>query len=197
MIDNSAIGQGVNTFYLGLIVGKDDGSFHFTGFFLENRTSLRMALTDNNRNSFLDDTCFLGSNLGERISKELGMVKTDIGNDRDEWGNDVSTVETSSETNLNNCNVNASILKIFESHCRSHLKKRRVERFKERTLFFYEINHIILTDRIAVNTNTFTEINEMGGRVKSHPITTFLENGCDGMRDTAFTIGSCHMDGGK
>jgi len=90
------------------------------------------------------------------------VVETDIGDNRDEWGDDVGTVKTTTQAHLNNSNVDTTILEVFEGHCGGYLEERGMQGFEERTLLLDEIDHIILTQWFPVYTDALTEIHQMG-----------------------------------
>ena len=64
---------------LVLILGKYDGRVVLNGNRLENHTCLGCGLANNYGHILLDNTCFLHSNLLERIAQELRVVHADIG----------------------------------------------------------------------------------------------------------------------
>ena len=70
------------TVYLRMILSKDDWRIHLTCLLFKDRTGFLICLTDDDRNTSFDNTCLLGSNLSECVTKHLSVVKTDICDDR-------------------------------------------------------------------------------------------------------------------
>ena len=59
-----------------------------------------MILSYNYWNARLYNSCFLAGYLCECITKELCVVKADVGDDRKDGGYDVGTIESSSKSNF-------------------------------------------------------------------------------------------------
>lgn len=64
-----------------------------------------MILSYNHWNVRLYNSCFLAGYLCECITKELCVVKADVGDDRKDGGYDVGTIESSSKSNFDNSNI--------------------------------------------------------------------------------------------
>ena len=76
-----------------------------------------------------------------------------------------------------------------------------MQRLEKVTLFFYETYYILFRYRLSVYTDTFAEVYQVRGSVKSHTIPGFLQyggqNGIKHRRYGAFAVGSRHMDGAE
>ena len=77
------------------------------------------------------------------------MVETDVGNDRDEWGNDVGAVQTSAKAYFYDGNVYLHITEVLKGQGCGDFKERRVQRLKERALFIYKVYHDMMFFRFA------------------------------------------------
>ena len=70
-----------------------------------------------------------------------------------------------------------------------------MEVLKKRTLFLNKINDIPFADHLAIYPDSFSEIKQVGGCVKSNLIAGFLKYGCQNVRAGTLAIGSCYMYG--
>ena len=62
-------------------------------------------------------------------------------------------------------------------------------------MIFYKIDNILLADRHSIDADSFTEIYQVRGGVKTYFVTGRLEDGCQCVRARTLSVGSCYMDG--
>ena len=65
-----------------------------------------------------------------------------VGDDAQIGADDVSTVQSSAQTYLDDGHVYLFICKVTESHGGGQFEERRVERFEEGPFLFYEVHDI-------------------------------------------------------
>ena len=111
--------------------------------------------------------------------------------------NDVCAVQPAAQPDFNDGCIHFFIGKITEGHGGGQLEERRVQRLEKVTLFFYETYYILFRYRLSVYTDTFAEVHQVGGSVKSHTIPGFLQYGGQRVRTGTFAVGSRHMDGAE
>ena len=177
MVENGAVRLRLGTQHLLLVLSKDQWGVVALGLFLEYRTRLGRCLTDDYGNTALDDAGFLCGYLCQGVAQELGMVKADIGDDRQHGRDDVSAVQSSAKPHLDNGNVHLHVAEVLESHGCGQLEEGWVERLEEMTLMFYKPHDIVLADGVAVDADTFTEVNKMWGGIETDSIAAGLKNG--------------------
>ena len=147
------------------ILCKENRRMAFSGNLLKNRTGLFDVFTDNYRHVRLYDSCLLASYLCQGVSQKLGMVKTDIGNDRKNRSDDIGTVKSSSKSYFDYRIVYFLLGKVLECHGRGQLEERRMKRFEESTVLFYKVDDILFRQAFSVHTDALAEINKMRGCV--------------------------------
>lgn len=91
------------------------------------------------------------------------MIPTDIGNDTQIGGDDIGTVQTSAHTYFDYSYIYLLVGKVAECHCCGEFEERGVQRFEERTVFFYKADYIIFGNHFTVDTDTLAEVNQMRG----------------------------------
>ena len=90
-----------------------------------------MILSYNYWNARLYNSCFLAGYLCECITKELCVVKADVGDDRKDGGYDVGTIESSSKSNFDNSYIYLHVGEILECHGCSQFEEGWMERLEE------------------------------------------------------------------
>ncbi len=85
-----------------------------------------MRLANDDRDARFDDAALFGSDSRQGIAKELCMVETDVGDDREDRGDDIGGIEASAHADLDDSDVDLLPDKIVESKAGSHLKKRKM-----------------------------------------------------------------------
>ena len=106
------------------------------------------------------------------------MVKTDVGDDTQVGTDDVRAIQTPSQSYLDYGYIYLLFSKIIECHGGGKFEERGVKWFKERTMAFYEIDDIFLTDGSSVDADPFAEIYQVRGGVKTYFVTCRLKDGC-------------------
>ena len=66
------------------------------GFLNEYWLGLRGGFANDDRDAWLDDSCFFGCNFRQGVTQELYVVETDVGDETKVWTDDVGTVQTAS-----------------------------------------------------------------------------------------------------
>ena len=98
---------------------------------IKNRSCLWCGFSDDNRHIGLDDTGLLESNLFERGTQELRMVHPDVGDDRQDRGDDIGAVESATQPHFDDGDVHILVCKILEGHGCGHLEEGGLEGFDE------------------------------------------------------------------
>ena len=73
------------------------------------------------------DAGFLGCNLWQRVTKELGMIERDIRDDAEHGLDDVGRVETTAQSHFDDCDIDLAICKVAESHHSGQFEERRLK----------------------------------------------------------------------
>ena len=134
----------------------------------EHGSGFRCALADDYGRGGLDDAALLGGNLGERVAEQRGVLEADVGDDGEHGADDVGAVEPSAKPHFNHRHVYPGIGKVTQCHGGCDFKKRGTERLEETALLFHEVHHVLLAHRLAVHTDTLSEVHEVGRGVQSH-----------------------------
>ena len=78
--------------------------------------------------------------------------------------NDVGAIQTSAHSYFDNGYVYFLVRKVAERHGGSQFKKRRMERFEEGTVLFYEVDYIFFRHHFSVDADAFAEVGPNGGK---------------------------------
>ena len=135
---------------------------HLLGQRVEDGSCLGFCFADDDGNAFLDDATLFKGNLLQAVAQQLGVVERDVGDDADDWGDDVCAVQSATQSYLYNGDVHISLLEVFKRHCGGELKERRVEGFVELLFIFHKLHHIVFLDRCAVDAYALAEVNKVG-----------------------------------
>ena len=142
---DAAIGAGFCVEHLTVLFRQPDGGTHFLCLVDEHRASLFDSLAYNHRYSQLDDASFLHGDFIKRVAQHLGMVVTDVGDDRNQRMDNVGAVETTTQAHFYNGDIHSLVSEVLEGHGGGQLEEGGVERLKEGTLVFHEIDDLLLT----------------------------------------------------
>ena len=85
------------------------------------------AFADDTWHTLFHNAGFLGCNLWQRVTKELGMVKRDIRDDAEHGLDDVGRVETTAQSHFDDCDIDLAICKVAESHHSGQFEERRLK----------------------------------------------------------------------
>ena len=102
------------------------------------------------------------------------MIKADIGDDAKHGGDDIGTVEPSSQSYFYDSNVNVVVAEVLKGHCGGNLKEGGTNLFEKGFAFICETHHIIFRDGLAVDTNSLAEISQMWRCVQAYFVTANL-----------------------
>ena len=86
------------------------------------------------------------------------MVETDIGDNTQIRMNDVGAIQASSQSNFDYSYVDMPVGKVSECHGCSQLEERRMQWFKKRTVAFHKTDHVFLWNGLAIDADTFAEV---------------------------------------
>lgn len=90
------------------------------------------------RDVLLDDPGLLARDLFQAAPKDLNMVETDIGADRQLGSQDIGCIKTSAKADFDNSDIDFLVAEIFESESGDY--------FKEREFFFTSTERYRLTN---------------------------------------------------
>ena len=120
-------------------------------------------LADYNRHARLDYAGLLRGDSRQCVSEQGRMVERYVRYDAEFRGDDVGGVKAPAESYFDYCDVDLLFCKIFEGHGCRQLEKRRMEVVVAESL--YEIGHSLGRDHLAIDTDSLSEIKQMGRSV--------------------------------
>ena len=123
------------------------------------------------------------------------MVDADISDDRDFGRDDVGTVEATTESDFDDSNVDLLLSEVAESHCSGDFEEGWLKFGDDRLSELNEFAYSLFRNHFAINADAFAKIFEVRRCVKAYFVASRLEYGCGKMRATAFTIGTCDVNG--
>ena len=110
-----------------MLVGEGDGGIALGGDAEEDRLGFGLGLPYHHGDGGLDDAGLLDGDLLEGVAEELGVVETDIGDDRQQGGDDIGAVEPAAHADLDDGDVDLFLGKIVEGESHGHLEEGEVE----------------------------------------------------------------------
>ena len=110
--------------YFRVVFCENDGSVCCFCLSFKHLTRLVTTLSYYNWHARFYNACFLSSYLCQGVAKELCMVVTYVSDNREQWRDNVCTIESASQTDLNNRNVHLLFGEIFEGKSRCEFKER-------------------------------------------------------------------------
>ena len=93
------------------------------------------------------------------------MVKTDVGDDGEDRGDDVGAIQSASQSNFCDGDIYLLLGKILKCQGGGQFEERTVQWLEEVAFLLHEVDDILLWDALAVYTDALTEIHEMWGGV--------------------------------
>ncbi len=114
------------------------------------------------------------------VAQELGVVEADVGDDGKDWGDDVGAVESAAQSHFDDGIIHLLLCEVFQSHGSGQFEEGWMEGFEESSVLFYEVDDILLRNAFAVNSDTLSEIYQMGRGVESYLVTLALKDGSNG-----------------
>lgn len=93
------------------------------------------------------------------------MVKADIGDYACEGLDDIGAIQTPTESDFNNCNIDFFLSKVVESHGNANFKKGGLDFFDGLFVVFDKFNDFFFSNFLIVYTDSFTKIFVMGACV--------------------------------
>ena len=180
---------------LSLVLGKIQGSPRLAGKLLKDRTRFGQCFTHYNRHTTLHDTSLFDGYGGQRMAQKLGVVQTDVGDDRQYGADDVGTVEPAAQPYLYDGNIDRLVGKVFEGQGCCDFEEGGMQRFKEASLGLNEVYYIFLGNHLSVDADALAKVYQMGRGVKAHLEPFVLQHGGQRVCAAPFSVGACHMDG--
>ena len=109
------------------------------------------------------------------------MVERDIGDDRQQWCYDIGTVKTSSQSYLDDSDIDMLLCKVFESHRSSEFKEGWLKGFEERSLLLYKVYDILMRNGVSVDSYPLIKVHQMWRGIESYLVSTQLQIGSQGV----------------
>ena len=122
------------------------------------------------------------------------MVKTYVCDDGKFWRDDVGTVQTSSESGLDNGDINFAVGKVSERHSCRQFKKGWFERLVKLPVLGNKFYYKIFVCRFAVNSDSLAEVKYVRRGVQTCPVTGRLEDGGECVGRTSLAVGTSYVN---
>ncbi len=106
------------------------------------------------------------------------MVFANVRDDGEKRIDHIGRIEPSSQTHLQDSQIDHLLLEIEESHCGGKIEegegRSNASRFDPFSHPLRQVCHLFLVDLLSVHLHPFGESDEMGRGVKTYPVTFFL-----------------------
>ncbi len=136
---------------------------------------------------------FFKGNLLQRVTQYFGMIHSNVCNNRKHRVNHIGRIKSPSQSNFNDCHINAVARKIVKRHRYRNFKKWGLYLFNEWPNAIYELNHIVLIGLFSVDAYALRKLFQVRGCIQTRVISWRLQNGRDHVACTPLSIGSCNV----
>ena len=174
--------------------GIDHARFVHGGGLFEHRIVGFVRFAQHEGDALLDDTRLLGGDLSDRIAQQRRMIQSDVGHHTYDGQQEVRGVEPPAESRLDDRYLDIALRKIIERQRRRHLKERKSLLGHLVAVLVDEIDHLLLGDHFAVDTDALAEVVQMGRGEESRAVTGLLQYGGDDVRNRSFAVGSRNVN---
>ena len=164
--------------YLVVVLGEGYRRIFAFRLCCEYRFSFFVILAHDHRDAFLYYPGFFSRYFCEGISKELRVVKTDVGDDREDGRDDIGAVEPSAQSHFYNGVIRLLLGKVLECECSGQFKETGMERLEKLSFLSHEIHHALFAYTFAVHPYPLPEVYKVRRGVQSHFIAFGLQHRC-------------------
>ena len=123
------------------------------------------------------------------------MVETDVGDNGEYGTDDVRAVKSTAKAYFDYSNIHLLLLKVFKGQSCDQFEEGGGQSLEYRAIFFNKADNAFLGNHLPVDANPFAEVYEMWTRIEPYLVSRGLQNGCQRMAGTSFSVGATYMDG--
>ena len=168
----------------------------FVGCVLKDGVDFGILLERETWDVLLEDSRFLSRDVDKSVPENPLVVECDPG-DRDGFGlDDVRAVEASTETGLDDRDVDGFIREVHERERGHDLEERGLELkpFRDFSDLLHQNDEGRVRNHLAIDADAFAQIGEVGGTVGAHGVPALVKHGTDHGRSRTLADGSSDVD---
>src|SRR5690625_5052268 len=155
---------------------------------------IRVKFADNYRNSPLDDSPLLGCDLFHCTAKQVCMVETHRGDDRNYWSDNVGSIQPSSQSELYDSYIDLLTAKIPETNNGTQFKIGQRFLVYQLLKLPKERQQGLLVHSLAINFEAVPKVSQVGRSIESCFISRLLINGCQETAHRSFAVCARNMN---